>query len=308
VPEKARVLDATQGHSAPTAPSGAEPEDDRLPERMGRYEVLQELGRGAMGIVYKAWDPSLGRLVAIKRMHSPAQLLGPAVSETVIKTFLERFRREAQSAALLAHVGIVAVHDFVQDDPKHLALVMEFVDGKTLDSYATTRLPVDQSLDLVIQVAEALDFAHARGIVHRDIKPANVLVTTDRKAKVSDFGLAKLDGSSLTRTGEILGTPAFMSPEQFLGEEVDARSDLFSLGCVLYWLCTGEKPFNAPSLSAIALKVVKEPFKPMRELNPDLPPELDPLLERVLAKAPAERYQGAADLAADLKSVRSRCV
>jgi serine/threonine-protein kinase len=167
------------------------------------------------------------------------------------------------------------------------------------------RLPLSQALDFAIQIADALDYAHRRGVIHRDIKPANILITSEGKAKIADFGIAKLAGTQLTQTGQLIGTPAFMSPEQFSGAAVDSRSDIFSLGAMLYWMCTGEKPFAGDTLTAVSFKVVYSAAIPARQLNPALPATLDLVLARCLAKNPDERYATGRELVADLEAVKA---
>ncbi len=271
-------------------------------QRIGRYEVLVELGRGSMGVVWKARDPQIDRVVAIK------VILTANLSAEELEQFKQRFQREAQAAGRMSHPGIVTVYDISEDEAGHLYLVMEYVEGTPLDhllSPAAERLPLLQVLDIAIQVAHALDYAHRQGVVHRDVKPANILVSRDGVAKIVDFGIAKLSGTQLTQTGHLLGTPAFMSPEQFSGTAVDPRADLFSLGAVLYWMCTGERPFTGDSLTAVSFKIVYSAPIPARQLNASLPVELEKVLDQCLAKSPDDRYSSAGALAADLEAVRA---
>jgi len=270
-------------------------------ERIGRYEVIQELGRGSMGAVYKARDPQIGRVVAVKI------ILTANLSPTELEQYKQRFHREAQAAGQMSHPGIVTIHDIAEDNSGQPYLVMEFIEGTALDRLLAPpaeRLPLAQSFDIGIQVAQALDYAHRRGVIHRDIKPANILVAQDGRAKIADFGIAKLAGAQLTQAGQLMGTPAFMSPEQFSGGAVDARSDLFSLGATLYWMFTGEKPFAGDTLTAVSFKVVYTAPVPARQLNPALPAGLDTALARCLAKTPADRYPTCHDLAADLEAIK----
>jgi serine/threonine-protein kinase len=274
-------------------------------DRIGRYEILQELGRGAMGAVYRARDPQIGRTVAIK------VILTANLSPTELENYKQRFRREAQAAGQMSHAGIVTIHDIAEDETGQPFLVMEFIEGQTLDKLmeqavaAGERLPHSQALDIAFQVANALDYAHRRGVVHRDVKPANILVTADGTAKIADFGIAKIAGTQLTQTGNVLGTPAFMSPEQFSGAAIDARSDLFSLGAMIYWMCTGEKPFAGDTLTAVSFKIVFADPIPARQLNPALPAGIDTVFQRCLAKNPELRYAACRELAADLDALRS---
>lgn len=270
----------------------------RSGQKIGRYVIDKELGRGAMGVVYKATDPKIGRPVAIKK------ILTASLAPSELEQYLERFHQEARAAGQLSHRGIVAVYDIVEEDGES-SLVMEYVEGVTLDDLVEReRLPLGRSLDIMLQVAEALGYAHEREVVHRDMKPGNILVTPDEVAKITDFGIAKLVGSKLTRTGQIMGTPAYMSPEQFRDGAVDSRSDVFSLGSILYWLCTGEAAFPGESLTTIAFKVVQTSPIPPRELNPALPKEIDLLISKAMAKAPEERYASGSELAVDLEAFR----
>ena len=276
-------------------------------QRIGRYEILQELGRGAMGAVYKARDPQIDRTVALK------VILTGNLSAQDLQHYKERFYREAQAAGKMSHPGIVTVYDVAEDASGQPYLVMEFVEGTTLDHLLVPpgsapggeRPPLGQLLDIGAQVAEALDYAHRRGVIHRDIKPANILITSESKAKIADFGIAKLAGSQLTQVGQLMGTPAFMSPEQWTGSAVDSRSDLFSLGAVLYWMFTGEKPFAGDTVTAISFKVVQGSPIPARQLNPALPAAIDNILSRCLAKNPEGRYPTGKELAADLEAVKA---
>ena len=192
-------------------------------QQIGRFEILEELGRGSMGAVYKARDPRIDRIVAIKIILTA--VLDPAD----LDQYRLRFQREAQAAGRMSHAGIVAIYDIAEDESGQPYLVMEFVEGTPLNKLIAPgkeRLPLAKTLDLAAQVARALDYAHRRGVVHRDIKPANIMVTPEGVAKIADFGIAKLAGTQLTQAGQLVGTPAFMSPEQFSGAEVDGRSDL----------------------------------------------------------------------------------
>lgn len=276
------------------------------PAKIGRYEILAELGRGAMGIVYRAKDPAMERVVAVKTIISVA-LASPQGSE-----FRERFYREARTAGALNHPGIVAVFDVGEHEGMPF-LVMEFVAGRTLADSAKTgeRLSVDRICEFGGQIAEALAYAHQRGVVHRDIKPANVLLTSAEaygieRTKITDFGVAKLAEGQTTLTGQMLGTPAFMPPEQFTGAPIDGRSDLFSLGVVLYWMATGERPFPGESITAVSYKVVHTDPIPPGKLNPSLPPGLESIILRCLAKNPSERFQTGYELGRELSELKNR--
>lgn len=267
--------------------------------KIGRYEILGELGHGAMGIVYKAQDPKIGRTVAIKTLSAAG--LGADMDQ-----YRARFLVEAKSAGRLNHPNIVAVHDVTDDEQGRPCLVLEFVEGTTLDRLVMEeQVPLTRLLELVAQIARALAYAHANGIIHRDVKPANIMVTRAGQAKLSDFGIAKLEGTSMTIAGQVMGTPAFMSPEQCTGTGVDHRSDIFSLGAVLYTLSSGEKPFPGDTFTTVAYKVVHTVPVPVRELNPGLPEQLDAILGRCLAKGKDQRYSSADVLASDIEILRS---
>ena len=261
---------------------------------------MEELGRGTMGAVYKATDPMMDREVAIKTILSNA-LSGPQAAE-----FRERFFREAKAAGRLAHPGIVTVFD-VSEHEGIPFLVMEYVVGQTLQSLLQSgvRFDADTVLDLGIQLADALEYAHSHGVIHRDIKPANILVTEDYRTKITDFGVAKLAESQVTSAGQLLGTPAYMAPEQFTGAPIDRRADLFALGVVIYFLATGDKPFNGDTALAVQYRVVHtDPVSP-RRLNPAISQGVEAVILRSIEKDPALRYQSAAELARDLRTVRA---
>jgi len=275
------------------------------PTKIGRYEILSELGRGAMGIVYRAKDPAMDRVVALKTIISVA-LASPQGSE-----FRDRFYREARTAGALTHPGIVAVFDVGEHEGMPF-LVMEFVDGRTLADAikAGQCMSVDRVCEFGGQIADAMAYAHQRGVVHRDIKPANILLTSiessgAERPKITDFGVAKLTEGQATLTGQMLGTPAFMPPEQFTGAPIDGRSDIFSLGVVLYWMATGERPFPGESITAVSYKVVHTDPIPPRKLNPSLPPKLENIILRCLEKNPSERFQTGHELARELAALRS---
>ncbi|HEY6308543.1 MAG TPA: serine/threonine-protein kinase [Candidatus Angelobacter sp.] len=276
------------------------------PSKIGRYEILEELGRGAMGTVYRAKDPAMDRVVALKTIISVA-LASDQESE-----FRERFYREARAAGGLAHPGIVPVFDMGEHEGVPF-LVMEFISGRTLDAVVKKgeRLSLERACEIGQRIAEALGYAHQRGVVHRDIKPANILLTSREaygieRPKITDFGVAKLAEGRTTLTGQLLGTPAFMPPEQFTGGPIDGRADIFSLGVVLYWMATGEQAFPGESITAVSYKVVHTDPVPPRKLNPWLPVKLDSVIMKCLAKSPDERYQTAEELAHDLAEIREK--
>jgi serine/threonine protein kinase len=278
------------------------PIDDRRSERFGRYEILAELGRGAMGVVYKARDPKINRVVAVKTVS----LAGQAPEEEL--EYRERFFREAEAAGRLSHPGIVTIFD-VGEEPETRApyIVMEFIGGQSLDKLLSRhddKLPLEAALQLALELAEALDCAHGQGVVHRDLKPANILLTDDGHAKIADFGVAKLNRAPHTPTGRAFGTPAYMSPEQLNGEEVDGRSDLFSLGVVLYTVLTGYRPFQGNSAVTVSFKVVNREPMPATLLDTELPQGLDYIIARAMAKNPAERYQRGMEMVLDIQELQ----
>lgn len=270
-------------------------------KQYGRYEVVEEIGSGAMGAVFKARDPVMDRVVAVKTIHASA-LVGPLADQ-----YRERFTREARAAGRLAHPGIVTVFDAgVEGDTPYL--VMEYVPGRTLEDVLNTgeHYPLEKVCEIGQQLAEALGYAHSNGVIHRDIKPANIQLTgTPERAKIMDFGVAKLTQAQVTSTGTLLGTPAYMAPEQFTGMPLDGRSDLFSLGVILYWMATGDKPFTGDTITAVSYKIVHtEPIAP-RQLNPGIPAALEAIILKCLAKDPAARHQSGDELAAELAALRT---
>ena len=271
---------------------------------LGRYEIVAEVGRGAMGAVYKARDPKIDRLVAIKTV-----LLHQSVIHEQ-EEFRRRFFLEAKAAGRLLHPGIVALFDVGEHpDTSDPYIVMEYIEGQTLRELIASngkKLPVDDALRIAQQLAEALDYAHTQGVVHRDIKPANILITKEGQAKISDFGIAQLDLTHMTLPGRVLGTPAYMSPEQLEGEQVDGRSDLFSLGAILYTSVTGYRPFQGNSATTVCYKVANRDPLAATALAPELPHELDAVIARALAKNPAERYQRGKDFADELRKLREK--
>ncbi len=275
------------------------------PKVIGRYEIVEELGRGAMGSVFKARDPLVGRIVALKTIHSMA--LEGAQSEE----YRARFYREARASGVLTHPGIVPVFDVGEHEGAPF-LVMEFVEGRTLAEAMKKgeRYTLDRACEIGRQIAEALGYAHRRGVIHRDIKPANILMTSrevygTERPRITDFGIAKLAASEITTTGQLLGTPSFMPPEQFTGSPVDGRADLFSLGVILYSIATGEQPFPGETMTAVSYKVVHTEPVPPSKLNPAIPARLEAIIHKCLAKSPADRYQTGEELAQDLAAMRS---
>ncbi|MFB3818199.1 MAG: serine/threonine-protein kinase [Candidatus Methylomirabilales bacterium] len=257
--------------------------------RLGRYELLEELGRGGMGIVFKARDPAIGRLVAIKTLH--LEMLAATGYGAEARA---RFAREAQAIGQLAHPHIVTLFD-AQQEGEVLYLVMELVSGRSLEVLLRSGalFPAEQVSAIGIEVCEALEHAHARGVIHRDIKPDNILLQESGAVKVADFGVAYLAMSALTRPGESLGTPSYMSPEQIAGKSVDARSDIFSLGAVLYELGCTQKAFPGETISTVIYRILHAEPTPLHEVNPAFPPLLDAAIRKAMAKDPGARYASA---------------
>jgi len=264
---------------------------------LGRYEILEELGRGAMGIVYKGRDPKLGRLTAIKTIRFTDDF-----DEDQVEKIKEQFYREAEVVAKLSHPNIVTIYD-VGEDLELSYLAMEYLEGESLEKYAErgSLLAIRKCLDVVVQVCDALDYAHSRGIVHRDIKPANIMILKNGLVKVTDFGIARATATSKTRTGVIKGTPYYMSPEQISGMRVDGRSDIFSLGVVFYQLMSGELPFGGENLAAIMYQITSAPHDPPTKYNPKIYKAAVAILDRALEKKLEKRYQNAKQMGDHLR-------
>ena len=264
--------------------------------KIGKYEVIEVLGRGGMGVVYKAMDARIGRLVAIKMITS-------ILSENA--DLLQRFYREAQSTGMLQHPNIVIVYD-LGDQEGIPYLVMEYLEGEALDKMigSHAQFPLVEKLGIIIQVCNALGYAHRRGIIHRDIKPANVMVLKDATAKIVDFGVARIGGDTLTRTGQVLGTINYMSPEQVNAQPMDGRTDIFSAGVMLYQLLTNALPFEGNDTAATLLKILHEDPPPLSGFLRDVPPGLEIAIQKALAKNRDDRYSSAEDLAFDLTRVQ----
>lgn len=269
-------------------------------KQLGRYEIVGELGKGAMGLVYLAKDPLIGRQLAIKTFR-----VGLSAGDQEMEQFKARFLREAQSAGILSHPNIVTIHDVVVDPNGDFFIAMEYVKGNDLKRLMQKqgRLDLKFVLDIVAQIADGLDYAHSKGVVHRDIKPANIIITDDKQAKITDFGIARVDASNLTTEGQLLGTPNYMAPEQIQGKEVDHRSDLFSLGVMFYELVTGKKPFQGENLTQVTHRIVFEPFPDPKRFVPGLPDSLIRVMAKALAKDPVERYGRASEISQALRLV-----
>ncbi len=266
---------------------------------LGRYRIEKVLGQGAMGTVYLGVDPKINRQVAIKT------LTYPQVEPDQLTSVKERFFREAEAAGQLSHPKIVTIYD-VGEENDLAYLAMEWLDGKELSHYCQPKQLLDplRVVQILKQVAQALDYAHQQGVVHRDIKPANIIVLGDGQIKVTDFGIARMLSSSQTETGMILGTPSYMSPEQVAGKKVDGRSDLFSLGVVMYELLSGEKPFQGESMAALMYNIANSNYRPLEELLPKLPAECLAMLAKLLQKTPLRRYKSASIVAMELEKLQ----
>jgi len=266
-------------------------------QTVGRYEITGELGRGAMGVVYKALDPTIGRTVALKTMRLDVHGLDA-------QEMVRRFQNEARAAGVLNHPNIVTIYDAGEEDGIFY-IAMEFIVGTTLHELLAEKhvLPTDEVVQLARQICRGLDYAHSNGIIHRDVKPANIMITANGTVKIMDFGIAK-SGGQVTNTGQVLGTPNYMAPEQVKGRPLDGRSDLFSLGVILYEMLTGEKPFVGQNVTTIIYKIVNEtPITP-RDLDVTVHPGLSAIVTKALAKAPDDRYQSGAELVRDLENYK----
>ena len=269
-------------------------------QRLGRYELLSELGQGAMGVVYKARDPVLDRIVAVKTINL-------TLPKDELSEYEARFYQEARAAGALNHPNIVTIYDIGRSE-RVAYMAMEFLEGEELRSILSSHepLPADLALDIAAQVADGLAYAHDRHIIHRDIKPANIMLVHDGQlVKITDFGIARMRSNEVkTMTGMILGSPKYMSPEQVAGRRADYRSDLFSLGVVLYEMLTGGPPYEADSIHGIMYRIMQTTPPPPSAKNSQLPQVVDLILTKALSKAPEDRYQDAREFARDLRECR----
>jgi predicted Ser/Thr protein kinase len=268
-----------------------------MPQKIGRYEITGELGKGAMGVVYKAVDPNIGREVALKTMR--VDVHGEEHDD-----MLARFQNEARAAGALNHSNIVTIYD-AGEDAGVFYIAMEYVAGRTLSNLLASErvLAAEKLINIGTQICTGLDYAHTKKVIHRDIKPSNIMIGPDGTVKIMDFGIAKA-GASLTHTGEVLGTPNYMSPEQVRGKDLDGRTDLFSTGVILYEMATGERPFNGQNVTTIIYKIIHENVVPPRELDVTVHPGLSAIICKCLAKDREDRYQTGGDLAMALKSYK----
>jgi eukaryotic-like serine/threonine-protein kinase len=272
---------------------------DEMPGTMGRYQILEPIGRGAMGYVYLGRDPKINRIVALKAVNLAAEV-DPAELEEASRNFL----REAEIAGRLSHPNIVTIFD-VGETNGVAYIAMEYLKGRHMSEFVVPErlLPVTTVLDLLSRTADALDYAHSQNVVHRDIKPANIMYDSISDGlKITDFGIARLIDVGRTRTGIVLGTPAFMSPEQLEGKNVNGHTDLFALGVSLYQLLTGHLPFRGASMTKLMFVIANEPHESVTAVRPDLPECLNPIVDRALAKDPSARFQTGAEMAAALRN------
>ena len=266
---------------------------------IGRYRAFDELGRGAMGVVYRGFDPVIGRTVALKTLVIDT-------GDAHAREFRDRLYREAAAAGALSHPNIVTIFDII-DDGATTAVAMEFIEGRSLATIIAERapLPLDVAIEILGQVCSALDYAGSQGIVHRDIKPANILMTAAGRAKVTDFGVARLALSTMTQAGTVLGSPSYMSPEQVRGLPLDGRSDLFSAAVVFFEMITRERPFAGNDIATTMYRIAHEPPTPPSQFNAAIGPEVSAVLDRAFAKDPAERFETGGDFVAELRRVTS---
>jgi serine/threonine-protein kinase len=274
-----------------------------VPAKLGRYQIVHQLGKGAMGIVYRALDPMINREVALKVIPLATEFDADQLDEARAKFF-----REAEMAGRLNHPHIVTIYDAGEDNGTAY-IAMELLRGRHLVDHTSEPrlLPVPATLELGARIADALHYAHQRQVIHRDIKPANVMYDAPSgQLKITDFGIARLTDSGRTRTGIVLGTPSFMSPEQLQGRTLTGQSDVFSLGVTLYQLLTARLPFRADSMPALMMKIAMEPHPRVRAMRPDLPEGIDQLMDRALAKDLSERFYDGAEMAAALRALATQ--
>jgi predicted Ser/Thr protein kinase len=268
-------------------------------EKIGKYEIINLLGKGAMGIVYKALDPDIDREVAVKTIRF--DLIS---DEDEKNELMLRFIREARAAGKLVHPNIITIHD-VGKEKDMTYIVMQYIEGPSLQNWISSKkkFSAQDIVKLMLQLCDALNFAHESGIVHRDIKPANILLDNNGKPHICDFGVAHVEMSTITQTGATIGTPSYMSPEQVMGKKIDKRSDIFSLGAILYELLTGRRPFEGESITTVIYKIVNEEAVPITQVRKELPPEFEHIISKALAKDPDNRYGSCAEFADDLKEI-----
>jgi tRNA A-37 threonylcarbamoyl transferase component Bud32 len=271
-----------------------------MKKSLGRYKIIKEIGRGAMGIVYQGYDPKIDRVVALKTIRKDRLAESRDVEDLVM-----RFQKEVQATGKLVHPNIIVIYD-TGEDKERAYIAMEYVEGDTLENVIQKgiRFPMEKIIDMIEQICDGLEYTHGQGIVHRDLKPSNIMLVQGKKVKIADFGISKAVGaasSPLTQAGILLGTPSYMSPEQIAGTEINGRSDLFSLGIILYQLLTGEKPFVGDNIPTLLYNIVnKDPVSPS-QVDSSIPSVFDDVITKALAKDPDKRYRRARDFVEDLK-------
>ncbi len=303
ISEPVGVASAATKAPAPLERTGIAPATSPDNDKLGRYHLEREIGRGAMGIVYLGRDTAINRMVAIKAIPLAAEF-----SDAELLEARSRFFREAETAGRLNHPNIVTIYD-VGEERGLAYIAMEYLKGRHLSDYAKSNnlLEPRKVLEIIGRTADALGFAHKQQVVHRDIKPANLMYDPGTDVlKITDFGIARLSGAGQTRTGIVLGTPSFMSPEQLEGRTVTGHSDLFSLGVSLFQLLTGQLPFTADSMTGLMQQIAEAPHPPLRAFRPDLPECVEKVIDRALAKSPEDRYDSGAQMAAALDDCRQR--
>lgn len=268
-------------------------------KKIGKYDILSILGKGAMGIVYKALDPDIDRKVAIKTIRFDL-----ASEETDNEEIMQRFMREAQAAGKLSHPNIITIFDVGREEDLTY-IVMQFIEGPSLQRLIAQgeKFTIPEVIKLMEQVCNGLDYAHQNGIVHRDIKPGNILLDNNKRPYICDFGVARVDTSTLTQSGTAVGTPSYMSPEQVMGKKIDKRSDIFSIGCILYEFLTGRRPFEAESITTVIYKIINEEPPAISEIKKGLPAGFEKIINKALAKNPNDRYQNCKQLVEDLRNL-----
>lgn len=270
-------------------------------EKLGKYKIIEELGKGAMGIVYKARDPDIDRDVAIKTIRFDTITEGLEKDE-----LMKRFMKEAQAAGRLSHPNIITIYDVARENDLTY-IVMQLVEGHSLKELIDSGKQYSpyEIIDIITKICDALDYAHQRGIVHRDMKPGNILIEKSGKPFIVDFGVARVETSTMTQTGQTLGTPSYMSPEQVMGQKIDGRSDIFSVGVILYELLTGQRPFSAEGgITTLIFRIVNEPPIPLSKVKKNVSIKFEPIIEKALAKSPDERYQNCRELTTALEPLK----
>ncbi len=271
------------------------------PEKLGRYQILEEIGRGAMGIVYLAYDSQIKRKIAVKTFN-----IEQMVDTSEREEFKLRFQRESQLAGNLSHSNIIAIHDVGEEEGISF-IAMELVEGENLAEKIAKnyRFSIEEIVNIFEQLCQGMSYAHQQGVIHRDLKPSNILIRKDGLIKIADFGIARALGATITASHKTLGTPAYMSPEQIMGGRIDLRSDIFSLGIILYQMLTGERPFAGEINSTIIYRIINEDPIPPRKINLLVPPAFNHIVLKALSKDPAERYQSCEELLNDMKNYKS---